>query len=51
MKFDEFTKLYCIAMKPLDFKMEVFRIYRFLIIRFGDYKIKKYIKKLLKEFE
>ena len=51
MKYDEFTKLYCIAMKPLDLKMEVFRIYRFLVMRFDDYKIKKYIKKLLEEFE
>ncbi len=51
LSYDKFTKLYCISMKPRDFCMEIFRLYRFTIMHVNDYMAKRYIKKIIKKYE
>lgn len=51
MEEAEFKKLYCIAMKPSDLKMTIFRIYRFILMRINDFKVKQYIGLLLRKYE
>lgn len=51
MSYDEFVKLYCIAMKPTDVKFELFRLYRFIVMRINDYRAKIYISDLIRKYE
>lgn len=50
MEYDEFLKLYCIAMKPSDIKMELFRIYRYILKKINDYNAKRYIASILRKY-
>lgn len=47
MSYQTFYKLYCIAMEPTDIPLEIFRIYRYILMRINDFKAKKYIRSLL----
>lgn len=51
MKYPDFLKLYCIAMRPSDIKMEAFRIYRYLVMRCNNQRAKHYINGILKKIE
>lgn len=49
MDSNRFNKLYCINMTFRDVDLMIFRIYRYIIMRFIDIRAKKYIKRIIKE--
>jgi len=46
--YEKFRKLYAIAMKPKDVGMFIFRLYRYLVLRYDFWKNKRYINSLMK---
>lgn len=47
LSYEKFVKLYCISMKPSNCIFFLFRIYRFLVMKYDSYAAKKEIMKLL----
>lgn len=51
MSYDAFVKLYCIAMKPSDFGMFLFRIYRYILNRLLAKKNEKFIVRMIAKYQ